>query len=346
MQEVAEIEVFLARLPDHGRGDDGVGATTDRVELDDRVVVFQRVVAVVIAEGSLRLAHVGAHSSDESDLRLSDEGVRADRVLRERESFADEERSEQKFADVLGERGDRRRGERGRSAEEHRHREGLIRRLRLVQVVAASLVDLPVDPEGLRAVLLHAVDPEVVALVRGVLGVDERPGEKGATVVGPTRDDRERIEGAALFDDFGDRPARAAAHPDAQQGCGDVARVPDLAQGRRDRGLGDVHQPFEELLSAVSEGELHPTRRSVEVRHKGELRALHIPEEERGSARRDDAAMDLGEFEIRIDLGGDLDDLVFAAELIDEASEACVHGGLQSGEIRNGPEWATAVNRG
>ncbi len=68
LQEVADVEVLLPGLAHDGRGIDRVLAAAEVRDPEDRVVVAQRVVAVVVAEGSLGPALAGQNRSHERDL--------------------------------------------------------------------------------------------------------------------------------------------------------------------------------------------------------------------------------------------------------------------------------------
>ena len=76
LQQVADEEVLLPRLADHRGGIDRVAPVRERAHAEDRVVVPQRVVAVVIAERPLRSPFARRHFADQRELRVGDERMR------------------------------------------------------------------------------------------------------------------------------------------------------------------------------------------------------------------------------------------------------------------------------
>ena len=76
LQEIADEEVLLARLADDGRRKDRIVAMRDALHLEHRVVVLQRVVAVVIAERPLGTPQLRRHLADQRELRVGDQRMR------------------------------------------------------------------------------------------------------------------------------------------------------------------------------------------------------------------------------------------------------------------------------
>ena len=73
LQQVADEEVLLARLAHDGRRIDRVTPVSHRFHVEDGVVVLQRVVPVVIAEGAFRAALARWDVADQRELGLGDE---------------------------------------------------------------------------------------------------------------------------------------------------------------------------------------------------------------------------------------------------------------------------------
>jgi hypothetical protein len=90
----------------------------DGLDVEDRVVVSQGVVAVVVAEGAFGPALARRHLPDERELGLGDEPVRVARERRVRDAYllARQHRGEDELGHVFGERRDGREDERGRAA--------------------------------------------------------------------------------------------------------------------------------------------------------------------------------------------------------------------------------------
>jgi hypothetical protein len=64
----------------------------------------------------------------------------------------------------------------------------------------------------------------------------------------------------------------------------------------------------------LAERKLRATRRAKEIRDEGKIGALDVGKEERRTARRDDAAVNFGGLEKRIDRRGNLDDVVVSPQ--------------------------------
>ncbi len=75
LEQVSDEEIFLPRLTNHRSREDGVASVGQTLHLEDRIVVLQRVVAVVIAERALRLPKVWRNLAHQRELRSSDDRV-------------------------------------------------------------------------------------------------------------------------------------------------------------------------------------------------------------------------------------------------------------------------------
>ena len=69
------------------------------------------------------------------------------------------------------------------------------------------------------------------------------------------------------------------------------------------------------------EGETHPALGAELVDQQGMLGALDVFEQERGATRLDGSVVDLGDLEVRVDLGGDALELALALEQGDPGAE-------------------------
>src|SRR5215510_9627007 len=79
---VADKEVFLSRLANHRCRIDRIATMEDSSALEDRIIVLQRVVAVVIAKWSLGLSFVRWCVSNQGEFCLSCQAIWAKRVRR------------------------------------------------------------------------------------------------------------------------------------------------------------------------------------------------------------------------------------------------------------------------
>ena len=76
LQQIADEEVLLPRFADDRRGEHRVTPVRERADREDRVVVLQRVVAVVIAEWTLGATHVRRTSPMSANSAFGDERMR------------------------------------------------------------------------------------------------------------------------------------------------------------------------------------------------------------------------------------------------------------------------------
>ncbi len=160
--------------------------------------------------------------------------------------------------------------------------------------------------------------------------VDERQRDERTAVLGPARQRRQAIEPDIGRDAIDDRSALNPPRADLEQLGADVARVPDLARRRRQQRLGQLDEPANQSQRPIAERHLGAARRAKQVRDEPEVGALDVGEQERGTARRDHAAMNLRGFEVGIDLRFDRDKVVVTAKLVEKRAQ-----------IRKRHEWAT-----
>jgi hypothetical protein len=289
-------------------------------DLEQRVIVLQRVVPVVIAERSLGLPLARGNVSDQREFRERDERMRA-AAMDLRDAVAGDEGCEEHLGHVLGQRRNRGQDERRRTAKEDRRRQGLAARFRDVVVVAAPLPDLPVHAGGAAVVHLHAVHPEVVASSIRVRRVDQGERHERTSILGPAGQCRQAIEPDIRGQLLDDRSGRHLARTDLDQIAGDVARVPQGGRARRQQRVGQLHEAADEAQRALAERALRAARRAKQVGDEAEIGSRDIREEQRRPAGRDHPPVDLRGFEVRIDAGLHRNEVIVTAELVDKRSE-------------------------
>ena len=101
--------------------------------------------------------------------------------------------------------------------------------------------------------------------------------------------------------------------------------LPEFAKLRWQNRLGDVDHLTHERFGLWTKRQVDPSFSAEQIRDDGIAAALYAFKEQRGTTLRDDAAMNLSELEVGIDLGFDGDDLVFSVEKIEKCAQAGVH---------------------
>ena len=220
-------------LPTTVAGIDRVGAVRDAADLEDRVVVLQRVVAVVIAKRPFGPAHARRHLADQRELRVGDQRMRPVAVHL-RQALAGDERGQHQLGHVLGQRRDGRQDQRRRAAEEHRRRQRLRRALRRPRSESRRPCrSASACRSCARRSTCMRYMPRLWPRPIGMRRVDERQRDERPAVLGPARDRRQPIEPHVGRDALGDRSAsrpracrpsaaraRRRARPTASPGVG------------------------------------------------------------------------------------------------------------------------------
>src|SRR5262249_9726182 len=105
----------------------------------------------------------------------------------------------------------------------------------------AALLDLPVQPGGMRVVDLHSINAEVVFFSLGMFGVDERQSDEWTAIFLPRGQDRQLIKTRRSIDNLCDRRSRSVPRSELQQLERDRAMIPELGRfGWQDR-LGNLN---------------------------------------------------------------------------------------------------------
>jgi hypothetical protein len=105
LQIVADEEIFLARFADDGCRVDRIAAVVNLIDVENRVVVLQRVVTVVVAERSFGATRVRQHIPGQSKLGFGNEAMRVSAAILFHpaclNAFACEQRGEHEFRHVF-----------------------------------------------------------------------------------------------------------------------------------------------------------------------------------------------------------------------------------------------------
>ena len=133
-----------------------------------------------------------------------------------------------------------------------------------------------------------------------MLGVDRGEGDEGASVLRPAGEDGEALQSHLALHDLRDRPSVAPPRSHSPRIREHVPRSPDLARRGREQGLRQLGQAADEQVGPPAEGQLRACARAEEVGDEREVGAANAREQQRGPARGDDAAMDLGRLQARV----------------------------------------------
>ena len=221
----------------------------------------------------------------------------------------------------LGQRRDGGQDQGRRPADEDRQRQGLAALLGDVVVEPAPFLDLPVHAEGVRIVPLDAVDAEVVLAAVRVLGVDERQGDEVAAVLGPGLDQGQAAKVGGGLPALENRTAADGAQPQAHPFPRQPAVAPEPARRQRGELVRHLDQLSQKALRPRSERQVDPAGCPEQVGDRGEVGPFDALEQQRRSARGDDAAVDLGQFEIGVDRGFDPRQLPLFFKQLEEGSK-------------------------
>src|SRR5882724_1132831 len=81
LQIISDEEIFLARFADHRSGIDCLATMEDCFDVENRIVMLQRVIAVVIPEWSLGSPFMRRRVTNQGKLGFSGETVSAEGIL-------------------------------------------------------------------------------------------------------------------------------------------------------------------------------------------------------------------------------------------------------------------------
>src|SRR5690606_26557925 len=225
---ISDEKVLLSRLAHNRRGPDRILAVKDGVRVENRIIVRQRIIAVMIAERAFGTAFTRRNVADDREIRLSEQLTVcvAERILHCSDLLADKKRCEQQLRNSFGQWGDRRENKRRRTAVKDRYRESLAALPSLEIMKAAAFPDLPMHARGRRVITLQSIDPKVRLAGRRALGVNKRKCEKMPAVLRPELQERQLVKVWIWLAYFGYRTLSNALRADLQSGKPKVAESP------------------------------------------------------------------------------------------------------------------------
>ena len=191
---LADRAVLLRRAADDDRLEDRVGAHGHRLDPHERERLDRRVEAGVVAERALGQPRARLDPALEDDLRGGGHLQRHGQAVDQFDPFALHEPGEQVLVDLGRQRGARGVGDRRRAAERDRDRQPLAAPLGDRGVRGRVLVDLPVQADRARVLLLQPVHAEVAGAGLRMLGVGQAEVEEDPAVVRPGLDAGQPVE--------------------------------------------------------------------------------------------------------------------------------------------------------
>ena len=297
---------------------------THRRDVEHRVVVGQRVVARVIAEGAFAARFALLDVPFDHDLGVGGD-LQVDRVAPgQLDRRATQEAGEHELVDPRGKGGGRRVGHDRIRAEGDRHFETVAR---LAEVGRAVVVQMPMHAGGLTVVDLQAIHARVPPASR-ILRHDDGERDERTAVAGPSGEDWQTTEVRRID---GDVPPRGPLHDGRgeRRQLTQLAERPDLAhQPRRHLEIDESRDARRQFVERCSQGQFQPSVRPQLVHEHRDDRtgkprsaralalAVHRPlgplKQQGGASRLARAVGDLGHLEIGIDLGTHTDELALA----------------------------------
>ena len=163
-------------------GIDGILAVIEVGGLEDRVVVLQGIVPVVVAKRSFWVAKMGRNTTLDRKFGLGDQMMTSLGIRNHPQLFPLKEGGENQFRNIFGQRGDGGKHQCRRATDVQRHGQCFVELFGGKVVKTAALVNLPVNAGGGIVVTLDAVHAEIVTKAVGVFGVHKGKGYKGSPV--------------------------------------------------------------------------------------------------------------------------------------------------------------------
>ena len=101
--------------------------------------------------------------------------------------------------------------------------------------------------------------------------------------------------------------------------------LPKLPRLWRQQGLSDVDQFLNQRCGLRTKGAFDPARCAEEIGYHRVFASLHFREEQGRSRLSDYTAMNLRDFEVRINFSVDGNEIVFAAKQVKEGAQIRMH---------------------
>ena len=169
-----------------------------------------------------------------------------------------------------------------------------------------------------RVETLQPVDAEVAHPGARVAGMDERQGEEGAAVERPTGQARQFVQARRAEALLENGATANLAQAGLRQAPQRPAGGPQRGHGRRQQAFRQPHEFRANLPRRAPEGHLDALRRAEQVRHQAVRRALHPLKQQCRPLLGKDPVLDDRDLLVRIDLGGDPNELATRLQVADE----------------------------
>ena len=214
LQEITDKIIFLFGAANHGGRIDGIVTMVEMGRLENRVVMGQGVITVMVAERPFRPSQSGRHCPLDCKLHLCHQSVPTQRVFCHGQFFALEQGSQHQLGNVFGQGGNGGQHQGRWSTDEQGHIQGLVALLRSKVMVAAPLMDLPVDAGAGVVIALDTVHAQVMTPSVRMFGVDQGQGDKGAAIGMPGGEQGQLGQAGGLLQILQDRCGAAVLQAD------------------------------------------------------------------------------------------------------------------------------------
>ena len=205
LEKIADKVIFLLGPTDNGGRINSVFTMIEMAGPENRIIVLQGVVPVMITKRALRSAYFGRHYSLDGKFGLGNKPVPTPWIIGHGQLFSLQQRGEHELGNIFRQRRNGGEHQGRRSADIQGHGQGLVVALGNVIMETAALVDLPVDAGGGIVIALDAIHAQVVTEPLRVFGIDKGQGDKGAAVRMPGGEHGQLTKSGRLLQAFHDR---------------------------------------------------------------------------------------------------------------------------------------------
>ena len=158
--------------------------------------------------------------------------------------------------------------------------------------------------------------------------INQRKRDEWSTVLRPACQHRQPVEADVGGHGFGNRALGDATSTDLEQFETNITSVPQSGRGRGQQLLDQVHEPPDQPHRPFAKRHLRPARGAKQVGDQPEIGPGDVGKQERRPAGRDHASVNFRNLQPRLDASLNSDEVVGAAEVIDEGPkirEGCGH---------------------